>query len=287
MIYDCTLKIERYEECMVNWLRHVLDEEWAIKPAGGLTGNAFIAEKDNQRLFLKRNSAPFLAVLSAEGIVPKLIWTKRMENGDVITAQKWLEGRKLRPEEMRNDQVANILHKIHHSSELLHMLMRLGKQPVTTDESYNRLAKKTMENYHLYKNDEIQRSLSFLQKLLPATRKQKQVVCHCDLNHNNLILTKSDQLLLIDWDNAKIADPMIDLGMVLKWYIPEAEWDIWLDKYGIEKNKQFMERMHWYLLYHSLYYLNWHIGRNESHKVTEQIHILTDLNEYVQRVILD
>src|SRR5690625_2214475 len=120
---------------MVNWLTNILDKEWLIRPAGGLTGDAFIAKKGDKRLFLKRNSSPFLAVLSAEGLVPKLIWTKRMENGDVITAQDWLEGNKLRPWEMQDERVAHLLRKIHQSSELLHMLMRLGISPITPDEN--------------------------------------------------------------------------------------------------------------------------------------------------------
>src|SRR5690625_6841947 len=66
---------------MVNSIEQELGKEWSISPAGGLTGDVYIATKENQRLFLKRNSSPFLAVLSAEGIVPKLIWTKRMQNG--------------------------------------------------------------------------------------------------------------------------------------------------------------------------------------------------------------
>ena len=59
-------------------LEQLLGREWKISPAGGATGEAFIAVKDNQKLFLKRNSSPFLAVLSAEGIVPKLMWTRRL-----------------------------------------------------------------------------------------------------------------------------------------------------------------------------------------------------------------
>lgn len=81
-----------------------------------------------KKLFLKRNSSPFLAVLSAEGIVPKLVWTKRMENGDVITAQQWLDGRELKPHDMGSEQVANLLRKIHRSQDLLEMLKRLGKK---------------------------------------------------------------------------------------------------------------------------------------------------------------
>ncbi len=272
---------------MVNWLKHVLDNEWLIKPAGGLTGDAFIAEKGEQRLFLKRNSAPFLAVLSAQGIVPKLVWTKRMQNGDVITAQRWLEGRKLRPDEMKSEQVANVLRRIHHSSELLHMLMRLGKKLTTPAENYKQLVWQFSKTPLASEYKIIQQGLSYLEQLLPITEGHEQVVCHCDLNHNNIIKTKENKLYLIDWDNAKIADPIIDFGMILKWYVPESEWDEWLGQYGIVKDNQLIARMHWYLLFNTLHYINWHEQRTEHDKVLEQMQILVELNEYIKMVILN
>src|SRR5690625_1723835 len=271
---------------MVNWLKHVLDSEWLIRPAGGLTGDAFIAERGVERLFLKRNSKPFLAVLSAQGIVPKLIWTRRMENGDVITAQRWLEGRKLRPDEMKSKQVADIIHRIHHSPELLHMLMRLGKRLRTPTENYEQLVFQFSKTPIASKYKAIHHSLSYLEQLLPITEGQEQVVCHCDLNHNNIIKTKENKLYLIDWDNAKISDPIIDFGMILKWYVPESEWDEWLKQYGIIKDNQLIARMHWYLLYNILLYINWHDQRNEHNKVLEQIQALVEINEYIRTIIL-
>lgn len=271
---------------MVNWLTNVLDKEWLIRPAGGLTGDAFIAEKGEQRLFLKRNSAPFLAVLSAQGVVPKLIWTKRMENGDVITAQKWLEGRKLKSHEMKSKQVVSILQRIHHSSELLHMLMRLGKRLTTPAEDYKQILIQFSESKLALEYDSIKQGLSYLEQLLIFTEGHEQVVCHCDLNHNNIIKTKENELYLIDWDNAKITDPLIDYGAILKWYVPESKWDEWLSQYGIVKDKELIARMHWYLLYNTLHYINWHEQRREHGKVLEQMQILVELNEYIKTVIL-
>ncbi|EDL62545.1 YtmP [Bacillus sp. SG-1] len=92
-------------------MEHLFDKEWEIVPAGGATGEAFFARYQEQKLFLKRNSSPFLAVLSAEGIVPKLVWTKRIESGDVITAQHWLNGRELNPDEMEEERAAKLLKK--------------------------------------------------------------------------------------------------------------------------------------------------------------------------------
>ena len=114
----------------MNQLEHLLGQEWDISPAGGATGEAFIAGMVIRSFFLKRNSSPFLAVLSAEGIVPKLMWTKRLENGDVITAQHWMEGGNYLKQEMNNIRVAKMLQKIHQSDPLFSMLKRLGKSPL-------------------------------------------------------------------------------------------------------------------------------------------------------------
>src|SRR5690625_3307015 len=101
---------------MLEIIKQAIGEGWEFSSAGGLTGNAYIAKRNGERLFLKRNTSPFLAVLSAEGIVPQLIWTKRIKNGDVITAQKWLDGRELYPSEIQEEQATTMLRKLHQSS---------------------------------------------------------------------------------------------------------------------------------------------------------------------------
>lgn len=269
----------------VNWLKAVLGIDWDVKSAGGLTGEAYIATKNEYKLFLKRNSSPFLAVLSAEGIVPKLVWTKRLENGDVITAQEWLDGRELNSIEMQHHHVASLLQKIHHSSELLHMLMRLGKKPFTPRESLQNLKQQVLENKLHDIDNEISLSIRYLEELLPVTENQKQVVCHGDLNHNNLLLTTDNQLYLIDWDNAMIGDPVIDVGFILKWYIPEEDWDAWLLHYGIEKDCNLFKRMYWYLLLDALQYIYWHSQRNEPEKRDSRIKDIYDLNVHVRELL--
>ncbi|MGP4108249.1 phosphotransferase [Virgibacillus sp. L01] len=271
----------------MNWLEQALGKEWNVTSAGGLTGDAYIAENNNRRLFLKRNSSPFLAVLSAEGIVPKLVWTKRMKNGDVVTAQEWLDGRELKPLEMQHHQVASLIRKIHNSSELLHMLMRMGKKAVTPDERFAEIKEQVKANGLMQQHNEIRNAIDYLGQLLPVTRGQQQVVCHCDLNHNNILLTNKGQLYLVDWDNAMIADPAMDFGFVLKWYIPQEDWNEWLHHYGITKNEQLIERIYWYLMIDALSYLCWHNERNEMNKAYSRLKDLSNLNYHVKSVILN
>lgn len=233
-------------------MQHILGKEWTIASAGGSTGEAYYAQNQNKRLFLKRNSSPFLAVLSAQGIVPKLVWTKRLENGDVITAQEWLEGKALNPEEIQHPKVANLLSKIHHSTELLDMLTRMGKKPIDPSNMYKTL----MQKLKMVTEDVmpliVHQALNYLSHNMDELHQAKQMVCHCDLNHNNWMVSHSGQLYLIDWDNAEIGDPALDLGMLLHWYIPESDWDEWLDNYGIDNNVHLFIRMHWYMIMEKL-----------------------------------
>jgi len=225
------------------------EDGWEIVPAGGVTGEAFFAFHNDEKLFLKRNSSPFLAVLSAEGIVPKLIWTKRLENGDVITAQHWISGRKLEPFDMSSEKVAKMLKKIHSSKPLLKMLRRIGKSPAYPEHLYYEIDHLL---FNVKEDSTIKSALQFLKERLPSVKVSNWSVCHGDVHHNNWMMTEDNQLYLIDWDSATIGDPALDIGPLLYWYIPESEWGSWLKKYGLPLTNDFLKRMEWYVVYQSL-----------------------------------
>ncbi|MEH6943462.1 phosphotransferase family protein [Bacillus sp. JJ722] len=241
-------------------MEHILGQDWEIIPAGGATGEAFIATNEEQKLFLKRNSSPFLAVLSAEGIVPKLVWTKRLESGDVITAQRWLNGRELDQNDMKQETVARLLRKIHQSAPLLTMLKRLGKTPLKPDQLLESIQISLDEE--LSSDQKIKKAIQVLTEMLPDIKCDEEVVCHCDVNHNNWLLSEDEQLFLIDWDGAMIADPAIDLGMLLHSYIPKNEWSSWLAKYGITLTDFLKKRMLWYVIAQSIAAIQWHKSKH-------------------------
>ncbi|WP_066311076.1 phosphotransferase family protein [Bacillus sp. FJAT-29814] len=256
-------------------MEHILGQEWEIVPAGGATGEAFFAQYEDQRLFLKRNSSPFLAVLSAEGIVPKLVWTKRLENGDVITAQQWLEGRELKPSEMNQEPVAKLLKKIHRSEPMLGMLGRLEKSPLNPEPIFQAVTNELDEE--VLQLPEVQKTLSLLKKEAKNVISEEKVVCHGDVNHNNWLLTEDNQLYLIDWDGAMIADPAIDLGMLLYWYIPEENWQDWLDMYGVELTDNLRLRMKWYVALHTLSSIQWHKNKARFDEMDKWIKFLAEI----------
>ncbi|SFB17951.1 MULTISPECIES: phosphotransferase family protein [unclassified Bacillus (in: firmicutes)] len=256
-------------------MEHLFGQEWEIIPAGGATGEAFYAQHEDQRLFLKRNSSPFLAVLSAEGIVPKLVWTKRMENGDVITAQQWLNGRELKPAEMNQMRVAKLLKKIHRSEPMLGMLGRLGKTPLQP-HVYLEMIRSELDS-EVLSLPEVQQSLSFLGAEVEQVRSDEKVVCHCDVNHNNWLLAENNQLYLIDWDGAMVADPAIDLGLLLYWYIPKEDWNQWLSLYGRPLTDDLKLRMKWYVVAQTVSSIQWYKNKNRLQEMQKWIDYLGDI----------
>lgn len=254
-------------ESKVNQLFDILGNEWIISSAGGTTGDAYVAEFEDKKLFLKRNSSPFLAVLSAEGIVPKLVWTRRLENGDVITAQQWLNGHVLTPHEMMDQQVSDLLGKIHQSKELLDMLTRLGKSPFGPEKILNKLnllVPSVLQTHHL-----IRYAFKTLEKTIVPFPEHDFVVCHGDIHHNNFIRTDTNKLYLIDWDGAMIADPASDFGLLLYFYVPESDWEKWLRVYGVILDEKTHQRIYWYVCIQLIQTIYWLCNKQRTEQMEQ------------------
>ncbi|OIJ09265.1 phosphotransferase [Anaerobacillus arseniciselenatis] len=256
-------------------MEHLLGKEWQVMPAGGVTGEAYFAQYGEEKLFLKRNSSPFLAVLSAEGIVPKLLWTKRLENGDVITAQRWVSGRELKSFEMKQELVAQLLGKIHRSKELLEMFKRIGNLPLTPQSILKDIREKLSKSNCTI--GVVSDAMNYLNKNMQDVEDKEYVVCHADINHNNWILGEQGDLYLIDWDGAIVADPALDLGLLLYLYIPTKDWEEWLCNYGVTLDDDLCKRMHWYVISQMVYVILWHEGRNEKAEMKDSILYLEKL----------
>lgn len=250
----------------VKSLKHFLGEGWNVQPAGGATGEAYVARQGDRKIFIKRNSSPFLAVLSAEGIVPKLLWTRRLESGDVITAQEWVNGRKLSANDMRQVKVPKLLAKIHRSNELLSMFLRLGNSPITPQKQLKAMQEKIISSRIDNKN--VIYALDWLIKNVDELNYSDFVVCHSDVHHNNWIMC-DDQLYLIDWDGAVISDPAIDLAPILYLYVQREDWDAWLKEYDIALTHSLLVRLQWYMVVHCIDNIFWFWNKQDEDEVAK------------------
>ncbi len=240
----------------MNVLEQFYQLGWTLDSAGGASGEAYMAEQDGQKLFLKRNSNPFIAALSAEGIVPKLVWTKRIETGEVVTAQHWKNGRELEPIEMAQTRVAQLMKKIHSSKPLLTMLKRMEMEPITPAIMLNKInasLSREVLSHHI-----VRKALIYLEEHIPNLDARFFTVVHGDVNHNNWLLSDRDELFLVDWEGAMIADPAIDIGMLLYNYVPERKWSQWFKIYGEQESLDLNKRMKWYTVIQSIGMVQWY-----------------------------
>ncbi|WP_262314855.1 phosphotransferase family protein [Lacticaseibacillus parakribbianus] len=253
-----------------------LEPGWSLQPVGGTTGGAFMGVFAHEKFFLKRNASPFLAALSVEGITPKLIWTKRISTGDVLTAQEWLNGRTLTREQMNTPMVAGLLAKVHRSTLLKRMLQKVGGLTQTPEQLR---AQYVADLPQALRKHPLVLDVSKRLRQLPP-RPRTLWVCHGDLNHKNWLLSDAEKLYLVDWDQASLGDIAFDLSVVLINYVPRAEWGAWLAAYGTPLSADLLARIEWY---GQLHLLN-EIKRNyEKQRYTEMNRALLQLSQLVAK----
>ena len=255
------------------------DKNWNLQPIKGDTGKAYKCIKDSERVFLKRNSTPFLAALSREGLTPKLLWTKRTGNGDILTAQEWLEGRQLRPEEIgQSGDVIRILSHLHESESLKSMLKRMDGGEKSAFDFLKDYATDLPED--LKNNFYLTRVFRYLEDHLPSFHPVYYTACHGDATHHNWLLSHSEELYLVDWDYSVIADPALDLGTILGQYVPKEYWRHWVEAYGEEATENLMDRIYWYAGLNLLLQIKRSYARYELSQMNHYISLLKKIYTY-------
>lgn len=253
---------------------------WKLHPIGGDTGQAYMGTKAEEKLFVKRNSSPFLAALSVEGITPKLIWTKRIGNGDVLTAQEWLNGRALKKDEMSSLDVAELLSRIHNSNNLRRMLARVGGQEIRPTDFLDSYSRNLPDD--LYSHSFLNKVYYYLSKTIPNVDETQLRVCHGDIYRKNWLLSDENRLYLVDWDSAMLCDPAMDLGVLLCQYVEREQWTGWLTHYGLELTDELIQKMTWYAAMNYLAQIKEHHRKSHFHKMN---HDIIRLQELVQEII--
>jgi thiamine kinase-like enzyme len=158
---------------------------------------------------------------------------------------------------------------------MLGMLSRLESSPLHPEPLLQRVANELDDEVILL--PESQKAMNFLKNEALNVYCDEKVVCHGDVNHNNWLLAEDNQLYLIDWDGAMIADPAIDLGLLLYWYIPEENWQDWLELYGKTLTDDLKLRMKWYVTIQTLSSIQWYKNKNRLEEMNKWIKFLDDI----------
>lgn len=239
----------------------------------------YFCSRDNQRYFIKKNTTPMIATLSAEGIVPRLRWTKRISNGDVLIAQDFENGRTLNTEDMTDKRIPEILKKVHGSSKLKKIMKAQGYAEETAARSLCNL--KSIIADDLRKNSNIVNALNYLEKCLPDDDVE-YTPCHTDLHKDNWLLSDQGKLFLVDWEHSILCDPAIDISFVLYRYIPQNEWNEWLKIYGQESTIKYRNRLKWYITLQSVIMIVWYHEKKQLSEMNSWLVFLNSIfNDYI------
>lgn len=255
-----------------------MQENWEMIPVGGATGHAYMGYRNGERVFIKVNSSPFIAALSAEGIAPKLMWTQRSFSGDILTAQEWKDGTLLSANNMSDPEVVAIIYHIHHSDYLL-TLLKKARGEVFGPEKFIQYYLKDLPN-PLKQHHTFNQVVQFLQQNIDDDFYQlPYVVCHGDLNHNNFLRCDDHDIYLVDWENVRIADPLSDITQVLCQYFQPSQWGQWLNLYGFHHNKTLFKRVQWYSLMNCLLISKHYYKEQRYQKMNKTVQLMRNIYE--------
>lgn len=247
---------------MANW-------DLDMIPVKGGSGNAFTARNNDARVFIKKNANPMLTSIYLEGITPRVLWTKRTAEGDMLSAQPWINGHTLTPEEMGDTQINQILSHLHKSKKLVESYKKLGSAAV--------LPGTLLENIYnssviLKNNTFLSRIVNEMRQSVPTLTDEEVTVVHGDVNHNNwLVDDETERIYLVDWDTVFLSDPMVDMAYILSHYILPINWSRWLTYSGYQPRQDVMDKVAWYGKLSYLRQISDYLAKNKMKEVNEEI----------------
>lgn len=223
----------------------VIEDDLTLTPLKGNSGKAYKGIYPNgDQVFIKINTTPILPALAKEQIAPQLLWAKRMGNGDMMSAQEWLDGRILTRQDMNSKQIIHILVRLHKSKQLVNQLLQLNYK---IENPYDLIADfEKNAPLQIQQNTYLQGIVKELKRSLPEFRADIATIVHGDIKHSNWVITTSGMIYLCDWDSVRLTDRMYDVAYLLTHYIPKTRWADWLSYYGYKTNEKVMNKIYWY-----------------------------------------
>ena len=176
-------------------------------------------------------------------------------------------------------QVSELLARMHGSKLLKKMLLRVGGKTYTPADLlaqyFNGLSSELRQHSLLAE------ATSRLKANQPQLERSNYEVCHGDLNHKNWLLSETGQLYLVDWEAVKLADPALDLSMLMCQYVPRKDWKQWLTRYAKkEPSPDMMKRIYWYAVMNLLLVIKHNYQRGHFHEMNQDI---IKLNQVIKK----
>jgi len=234
-------------------------QQWEFSLPHGWGNESYFALGDGHTYFVKLG-APLAnyQVMAALGLTPPVIATGVLEDGTSLLVQPYIDGRKPSWGDFHQylDRIASIIHSLHHNLEVRDLLA------APRSEHYRALGLEAImrlrHRWESYKGlvpsvaGWVDDNLDHLTQEFEAVDGTGAVVSHNDICNANWLITKGDQVYLIDLDAMSLDDPACDLGAILWWYYPPELRPRFIEIAGYQYDEKLKTRMRLRMAIHCL-----------------------------------
>jgi hypothetical protein len=247
--------------------------EWSItRPVHGQQKECYIAQSRDQTVFLKFEGAPIaiLQRLSDLGVSPRLLAGGECD-GRRYAIHEYLAGEhpwgwRWFPENL--PLLAETTRRYHCDRALRQLLAegvadyheQVDRELAGLERQLDGLAIEPALRGNLAA------ALAELQRQAQQLRPVELAPVHGDPNGLNFILTRG-RLLLVDWDDIALADPMREIGQWLCWYVGQEQWPVFFARYRCTLDQALTDRLFWWAVRASFANAVWHLSRQYPHQV--------------------
>ncbi len=221
-------------------------DNWVIlRPEHGWSDTSYVAERRGRRVFVKLGaSSDVLRRVAEIGVAPAVLAAGGYR-GFSYVIQEYVEGDF--PDHdwfgPHVEEAARLLRLVHRDSPL-RALVESPAHPrprqLRDIELTHRLVEASFPDHSGFKT-----AYAWIAHRRPSMPENDLVPTHGDVNRKNFLITPT-RVVLIDWDDIALADPLRDVGPLIWWYLPPSRWPSFLERYGLPATPAVIERIYWW-----------------------------------------
>jgi aminoglycoside phosphotransferase (APT) family kinase protein len=233
--------------------RHFPPADWIIfRPRDGQQKARFIAQYGEHRVFVMLDvPAAALRRLGEIGVAPCLLADGVIGNMTYVV-QEYIAGSYPDRRWFASNLplLARFVRRYHNDRPLSELLSVDGA--ITYEEHIAADLVELEERYRsLYAADlhtvEIEQAFQRLKDWSKHLQSAILLPIHPDPNTKNMLLRgETGALVMVDWDEVQLSDPVRDVGLLLWWYVSRRQWSEFFDAFGVGMDEAIVDRIFWW-----------------------------------------
>ena len=237
---------------------------WTLtRPDQGHQKECLIFQAGNRKVFLKfgTGNAEPLRRLGKIGVAPEVLEAGVIQ-GKSFVIQEFIEGPNP-PKSWFTGHLAFLsafIRKYHEDTLLIELLSQ--NQTLTHRELVARDVAELEKRWENLKRaggiegKDLETAFDKLRKDAATLEAVELAPVHAEPNNQNMLLA-GERLVMVDWDEIRLGDPVQDCGQMLWWYVPPAKWAEFFESYGFDPNQKLLDRLYWWTARASLVIACW------------------------------